>query len=259
MLGVAKVVKKKGHVQDVKIDEMNEREFLDIATQRLTREIDADDHNRQAAIEDLKFLNGDQWDRAEEQRRRLRGRPCLRTNELPKYVNQVVGDMRQNRARVKVRPVDSAGDVHIAKIRSGIIANIEYCSNAEAIYDYAGEMAVSCGYGAWRVLRAIPKTTRSSRKSTRAHHEPLPRLHGLVREIGSLRGRQYGFVLEKVTKEEFEERFPGKEAPGDPVKTGKGVGQEAWYAQGRVFHRRLLCDRARKKDHLPDGRRQIYG
>jgi hypothetical protein len=131
---------------------IDEREFLDLATKRLKREIDADEHNRQAAIEDLKFLNGDQWDPAEEQRRRLRGRPCLKTNELPKYVNQVVGDMRHNRARIKVRPVDPAGDVNIARIRSGLISNIEYLSNAEAIYDYAGEMATSCGLGAWRVL-----------------------------------------------------------------------------------------------------------
>ena len=215
---------------------MNEREFLDIATRRLTREIDADDHNRQAAIEDLKFLNGDQWEASEEQRRRLRGRPCLRTNELPKYVNQVVGDMRQNRARVKVRPVDSAGDVHIAKIRSGLIANIEYCSNAEAIYDYAGEMAVSCGYGAWRI------GTRYTEDNPFLQEVYAERIRNpfLVYMDSSAKSEvyadaKYGFVLEKVTKEEFEERFPGKEAPGDPVRTGKGVGQEAWYAQGAFF------------------------
>jgi hypothetical protein len=214
----------------------NEREFLDTATRRLQREIDADDHNRQAAIEDLKFLNGDQWDAAEEARRRLRGRPCLRTNELPKYVNQVVGDMRHNRARVKVRPVDSSGDVHIAKVRSGLIASIEYSSNAEAIYDYAGEMAVSCGYGAWRVL------TRYSEENPFLQEVYLERIRNpfLVYMDSSAKSEvyadaKYGFVLEKVTPEEFEERFPGKEPPGDPVKTGKGVGQEAWYAQGAFF------------------------
>ena len=130
----------------------DEKAFLDLATKRLKREIDADDHNRQSGIEDLKFLNGDQWEAGEKQRRNERGRPCLQTNELPKYVNQVVGDMRHNRARVKVRPVDSKGDVNIAKIRQGLISNVEYLSSSDAIYDYAGEMATSCGYGAWRVL-----------------------------------------------------------------------------------------------------------
>lgn len=213
----------------------DERDFLDTATKRLKREIDADSHNRTAALEDLKFLNGDQWEPAEEQRRKLRGRPCLRTNELPKYVNQVVGDMRQNRARVKVRPVDSAGDVNIAKIRSGLIANIEYLSGAEAIYDYAGEMAVSCGYGAWRVL------TRYADENPFLQEIYLERIRNpfLVyldssakSEVGA--DARYGFVLEKVTREEFEERYPDKEVPSDNLRVGQGVASEMWF-EGDAF------------------------
>ncbi len=214
----------------------NEREFLDLAAKRLKREIDADSANRQNAVEDLKFLNGEQWDPAEEQRRKMRGRPVLKTNELPKYVNQVVGDMRHNRARVKVRPVDSKADVNIAKIRSGLIANIEYLSNAEAIYDYAGEMATSCGYGAWRAL------TRYTDENPFLQEIYLERIRNpfLVYMDSSAKSEvyadaRYGFVLEKVTREEFEERFPGKEAPGDPIKVGKGVGQEIWFEQDAFF------------------------
>ena len=213
----------------------DERAFLDLAAKRLKREIDADSHNRNAAVEDLKFLNGDQWEPAEEQRRRLRGRPCLKTNELPKYVNQVVGDMRHNRARVKVRPVDSAADVNIAKIRSGLIANIEYLSNAEAIYDYAGEMATSCGYGAWRAL------TRYTDENPFLQEIYLERIKNpfLVYMDSSAKSEsyadaQYGFVLEKVTREEFEERFPGRDAPGDNLKVGIGAGQEVWF-EGDAF------------------------
>jgi hypothetical protein len=215
---------------------MNERDFLETAAKRLKREIDADDHNRQAAVEDLKFVNGDQWEPAEEMRRRLRGRPCLKLPELRKYINQVVGDMRQNRARVKVRPVDSAGDVEIAKIRSGLIANIEYLSNAEAIYDYAGEMAASCGYGAWRVL------TRYCEDNPFLQEVYLERIRNpfLVYMDSAAKSEvyadaKYGFVLEKVTREEFEERFPGKEAPTEPLKTGKGIGQEIWFADNAFF------------------------
>jgi len=214
---------------------MDERAFLDLATKRLKREIDADDHNRQAAVEDLKFLNGDQWDPAEEQRRRLRGRPCLKTNDLPKYVNQVVGDMRHNGARIKVRPVDSAGDVNIAKIRSGVIANIEYLSNAEAIYDYAGEMATSCGLGAWRVLTRYTEENPFLQEIylERIKNPFLVYLDSLAKsEVGS--DAKYGFVLEKVTREEFKERYPDKELPGDAPKVGKGVGQEVWY-EGDAF------------------------
>ena len=123
--------------------------------------------------------------------------------------------MRHNRARIKVRPVDSAGDVNIAKIRTGLISNIEYLSNAEAIYDYAGEMATSCGYGAWRVL------TRYTEENPFLQEVYLERIKNpfLVYMDSSAKSEvyadaRYGFVLEKVTREEFEERFPGKEASG---------------------------------------------
>ncbi len=45
---------------------------------------------------------------------------------------------------------------------------------------------------------------------------------------------KYGFVLEKVTADEFAERYPDKEPPGDALKVGKGVGQEAWF-EGDAF------------------------
>ena len=227
---------------------MNERDFLETAAKRLKREIDADDHNRQAAVEDLKFVNGDQWEPGEEQRRRLRGRPCLKLPELRKYINQVVGDMRHNRARVKVRPVDSAGDMEIARIRSGLIANIEYLSNAEGIYDYAGEMAVSCGYGAWRI------GTRYCEDNPFLQEIYLERIKNpfLVYMDSSAKSEvyadaKYGFVLEKVTREEFEERFPGKEAPAEPLKTGKGIGQEVWFAENAFFIADYYCLEKEKK------------
>ena len=65
---------------------------------------------------------------------------------------QAVGDERHNHARVKVRPVSVGGDTKLAEIRAGIIAEAEYVSNAESIYDYAHEMQCRGAYGAWRVL-----------------------------------------------------------------------------------------------------------
>jgi hypothetical protein len=46
---------------------------------------------------------------------------------------------------------------------------------------------------------------------------------------------KYGFVLEKVTREEFEERYPDEEPPGDALKVGKGVAQEIWFENDAFF------------------------
>lgn len=69
--------------------------FLAEARERFTAAQGADRLNREAALEDLKFLAGDQWDAADVEARA--GRPCLTINRLPQFVAQVVGDIRINR------------------------------------------------------------------------------------------------------------------------------------------------------------------
>lgn len=108
----------------------------------------ADGHNREAAQDDLRFLEGEgQWDARVKAGREADGRPCLTINKLPQYVNQVSNDIRQNRPSIKVSPVDSTSDPAKAEILEGLIRNIEYTSKADQAYDTAGFYAVACGMG----------------------------------------------------------------------------------------------------------------
>jgi hypothetical protein len=212
-----------------------DQEFLDTAVKRLKKSVDADDFNRVAAIEDLKFLNGDQWDEGERTRRKQRGRPALQINLLPQFVDQVVGDERQNRPRCKVRPVNSQADVKIAKIREGIIWDVEYQSNAEAIYDSACEMQTSCGYGAWRILtRKTEENPFIQEIYMEAVKNPFlvyfdPKCKDAVNADA-----KWAFILNKMPRDEFEEEYPGHEMPGEPLKTGKGLSYEEWYNEDTV-------------------------
>ena len=211
------------------------REFLDLAMKRLKRAVDDDAHNRTEAIEDLKFLNGDQWDPKEKQRRKLSGRPCLTINLLPKYADQVTGEERQYRPKVKIRPVDSQADVNIATIRQGIISNAEYLSEAEAIYDTACSQQVECGRGAWRILT---RYTEENPFLQEFYLEVIknPFLVYLDPDAKSSVGADgnWGFVLEKMPREEFEEEYPDAQVPPDDFKTGQGLGQEHWYDQDLI-------------------------
>ena len=76
-------------------------EFLKLAQKRFKKCKDNENINFSAALEDLRFLNGDQWDMGEKQRRKNRGRPCLQINVLPKYTKQVQGEMRKNKIQIK--------------------------------------------------------------------------------------------------------------------------------------------------------------
>lgn len=207
-----------------------EEKILKKAQDRLKKAMDADAHNRKEAIEDLKFLNGEQWDSGERLRRKQRGRPVLQINLLPKFVDQVIGDERHNRPRAKVRPVDSRADIQIAKIREGLIASIEQQSNADAIYDQAFEMAVSCGYGAWRVLtRYTEENPFMQEIYLEAIKNPFLVFMDPSSKDATYADAEWGFILEKMPVKEFEEKFPGAKNPGEELKFGQGLSFENWY------------------------------
>jgi hypothetical protein len=219
-----------------------ERKIIDTAMKRLKDAVAADDHNRNAAIEDLKFLNGEQWSQEEKKRRSDKGRPALTLNFLPKFVDQVVGDMLHNSPSIKIRPENSQADVAIAKIRQGIISSVEYQSNAKGIYSYAGKQMVSCGYGAWRILT---RYTEENPFLQEAYLEGI-RNPFLVYMDPSSKDQNYadakwGFLLEKVPKDEFEERYPDGIVPSDGLKTGRGLSNELWYDGDNVTVAEYFC------------------
>ena len=210
-------------------------EFLKTAMKRLKKCVDADEHNRTNGIMCLKFLNGEQWDAKEKDKRGKKGRPCLVVNHLPKYVDQVCGDARHNRPAIKIRPVGDRADIQIAKIRQGLISNIEYLSNAGAVYDQALEMAVSCGFGAWRILTRYCDDNPFAQE---IYLEAVPNPFLVYKDpsckdaVGA--DSKFDFILEKMSKDDFKDKYPKATVPGDNLKVGKGLGQELWYDKDTV-------------------------
>lgn len=212
-----------------------DRQFIDTVMKNLKMAVDAEEHNRVQSIEDLRFLNGDQWDEDEKKRRKRRKRPMLTINMLPEKVDKVVGDMRQNRARVKVRPASSDANPELARIREGMIMKIEYKSNAAAIYDYAGGRMVECGEGAWRVLTRYCEDNpfvqeiylKLIKNSFLVYLDP--KAEGPMREDA-----KWGIIATKMKREDFKEQFPKATPPVDNMKWGQGLGSEQWYDSDTV-------------------------
>jgi hypothetical protein len=184
-----------------------DQEILDKAKKRLKTAIKSDDHNRIAAIEDLKFANGEQWDLKEKKRRSDKGRPALQINLLPKFVDQVVGDMLHNTPCVKISPEDSKSDINIAKIRQGIVHSVEYQSNSKGIYGYAARQMVTSGYGAWRVLTRF---TEENPFLQEAYLESIRNPFLIYLDPNSkdqnYADAKWGFLLEKMSTAEFKDR-----------------------------------------------------
>jgi hypothetical protein len=123
-------------------------------------DIQADADNRKAAVEDKKFVAGEQWDERVLQERQ--GLPCLTINTIPQFTAQLVGDWRENKNSVKVLP-STDGNKDVADIRADLIRSIWTKSRADRITDNAFESMVQCGDGAFRVVSSTLRMTSSIR------------------------------------------------------------------------------------------------
>lgn len=212
-----------------------EQKLIERALRNLKRCVDATSNNYSAGIDDLRFVNGEQWDDKEKQRRARASRPALTVNVLPKYIDQVAGDMRHNCPQIKFRAADNKADVHLARIREGLVQQIQYNSGARDIYIQGGEMAVKSGYGAWRVLtRWCDDNPFQQEIYIEAVNNPFLIYFDPASKDINYADARYAFILERMPREEFKQRFASAEVPGDKFDVTNGLGNELWYDEDTV-------------------------
>lgn len=136
---------------DENIDPEEREKILSRVRKRMDLCIKSESDNRKAAVEDLKFLAGDQWPADILARRNDEKRPAQTINELPTFVNQIVNDLRQNRPTINVSPVGDKGDPEVAKMFSGLIRHSERACAADIAYDTGVTNSASNGFGYWRM------------------------------------------------------------------------------------------------------------
>jgi hypothetical protein len=215
---------------------MADDDLLKEAKDAFTEASDASDHNRQTAIDDVRFARlGEQWPEAVMKQREKEGRPCLTINKLPAFIRQVVNDARQNKPAIKVHPADSGADVETADVINGLIRNIEYTSSADVAYDTGVECAVTAGFGYWRVgldyafddsfdmdiqiKRVInPFSVYGDPNSTEADSSDW----------------NTAFVVDRLTKDQFEAQW-GDKARVDWDDTGWASAGEPWRVENDVL------------------------
>lgn len=176
---------------------------------------DAENDNRTASLDDTQFarlggdyqwtVNGKNW--AEE--RRKAGRPVLTINMLPKFMRQVMNDIRQNRPAIKVRPADSGADVKTADVITGVVRNIEQQSHADTAWDTAAEHAVAGGIG-YAKINVKYAYDDSFDQDIRVERVPNPRsIYGDPHDLGADSAEwNSAFEVELVPEDEFKRRFP---------------------------------------------------
>lgn len=124
--------------------------FLDEMRELYADNENADYENHQAAVEDMSFFIGDQWEEMVRAQRIEKRKPVLTINRLPAFVAQLVGARKMNETDIKILP-DNGGTVAVAQVREGLLRSIQQQSKAEFAYDTAFLGCVVGGVGNFKL------------------------------------------------------------------------------------------------------------
>lgn len=191
------------------------KEFLDHFIEVYEADAQFDSDNRKWALDDLKFVAGEQWDPTTKALREKAMRPCLTINVLPQFIGQVIGDRRMNKVAVRVRPLRS-GDEAIANARSGLIKSIEMYSRADRVYDAACEDQTACGISNFRIdLDYAANDVFDQDIFIRHIPNPLAVVWDRMSVDPTGRDATHCFVTDSIPKELFKRKYAGVECPTD--------------------------------------------
>ncbi len=185
--------------------------IIDKARKLFTQAAKVEENNRKEGVDDLKFLNSEQWSQADASSRAAEGRPCLTENRLFTFANQITNDQRQNRPAIVVSPMGDRTSKQAAKIMRGMIRAIERDSHADVAYDTAFQGAVHNGWGYARVV-----TEYESDKSFNKVIAIKPIENPMTVYLDPNRtpfgvDAKWGLISDMMPKAEFEKEYPGRQ------------------------------------------------
>jgi hypothetical protein len=190
---------------------------------------DADTMNRQEGLEDLKFVNGDQWPVELQNSRNLESRPVLTINKLDGYCRQVTNQQRQQRPRIKVHATNNEADVKTAQVIEGLCRHIEVNSNADNAYDTAFDHAVRMGWGFWRVTTNYVKEDSFDQE---IYIDAIPNPFTVYFDPNSERvdgsDAERCLITTMMSKEKFRKLYPDNDDGTSFTQRGTGDSQSEW-------------------------------
>jgi hypothetical protein len=188
-------------------DPAQARDVVRECADRLTQAYSHDRTNREDAVQDLKFLAGDQWPEFARQARV--NRPMLTVNKLPQFLHQVTNDIRRNAPVLKVTPVDGKNDPIIAKIYDGLINDIQYRSSAKHVYAQSAYHATACGIGNWRVItRYVDDNTFDQEIALKQIPYPLSVYWDPAAVEPDRSDAMWCIVVDQLPRETFRSKYP---------------------------------------------------
>jgi len=228
----------------------DEQTIVREARERLQQCVDAWRDNHDYAETDIQMRAGDQWDSNVVAQREQDQRPVLTFNRLESYIQQVVGDQRQNTPSIQVAPSDIDIEEKIpgneqttdgtqleynkSDVLEGIIRQIEYKSRADIARETAFDHAVGNGFGYYRILTDYANDqsfdqevkVKRIRNPFAVHIDPAIETH-------TGEDATFAFISDWLKKSEFEQLYPHI-TPNTDLPMGKGQDRSLWWADDKV-------------------------
>lgn len=193
----------------------SQEDFLRDMRVQFALDLEFDNDNREAALEDSTFVAGEQWDEVMRAEREMDNKPCITVNRLPAFVGQVVGNRRLNETTIKVTP-DIGGTKAVAKVRQGLIRSVEKTSKADRAYNNAFQSAVICGIGNFGL---VPKYARDDVFEQDISIYPINNPLGVVwdryHRDPTGRDAQRAFEVDNISNDSFKATYGDDAQAGD--------------------------------------------
>jgi len=207
-----------------------------LAVERFERVEKKERDQRKLAVEDIKFAQTEdgQWDEGATEKRK--NRPRFTINRIAGAIDQLIGDQRQNRTDIKIRPVSGGADEDVAKVMTGLIRNIESVSKARNAYDTAFDEVINGGYGGWRVITEFSDDDAFEQDIL---IKPLnTATTSLWFDDGAKeydrRDAKWAFVTVDMPKEEHAQRFPKSQMTSWSQEQYNAATCQSWFGENTV-------------------------
>lgn len=212
----------------------SEATFLQYVRKLYSADVEADRENRDEMTLDARFLAGEQWEAAVKTRRNAANKPTLTINRLPAYVAQLVGNRRLNDTGLKVVP-DNGGTKEVAKVREGLIRNIQKVSNAQYVYDKAFEQTVIGGLGNFQIhLDYAHDDVFEQDIRFAAIPNPLSVVWDQNSVDPSGADAEHVFVIDKMPRADFKKLYPDAQTGNFDAETSNFARTGGWDTQDTV-------------------------
>lgn len=229
----------------------NADELLDEARKRFALSTDAEAENDSTGLDDLRFINGEQWPAKNRAEREAAGRPCLTLPILTQFIHQVLNDIRQNRPSIKVQGFDEKADPETADIFTGIIRHIQYNSNADVAYDTGAQQAIESGKGFWRVITDYCDETSDQQEILikRIRNRFAVKFDPYCQEP-DFSDAIWCFIGDDIPKDEFKRTWPTADVTGVNLDSVGNMGQ--WITDDTV----KIVEYFRVLEEIKNGRKK---